>query len=483
MYVHETQGLCPICLKRVSARYEERVVTPAAKGNAANPASTEVLFSPECPEHGTFSSVVWRGQPGISTWNRPKIPSFPARPATAAQQGCPFDCGLCPEHAQHTCTGQMEVTQRCNMACPVCYAGAGGEAPDPELETLAWQLDCLYKAAGPCNVQLSGGEPTVRDDMPAIIALARRKFPFVQLNTNGLRLGSEPGYARQLAAAGLDSVYLQFDALDDGASTVLRGRPCLEQKKAALHACAEAGLGVVLVATVVAGVNENSLGDLLRFAVDQGPAVRGLHLQPAARFGRFPGHLGQKRLTLPEIMRLLEAQTKSFPLSSLDFHPPGCEHSLCSFSAVYRREKNGLTLAAAPSGALGTCCEAIPAAEGARKAKAFTARHWAGQSLAPSEPAVLDNSKTAAPFEPALQDDFDRFLAKAGLAQRFTLSCMAFQEARTLDIERVRGCCIHVVSPQGRLVPFCLYNVSSDSGQTLYRGHEGPRAEAGGERA
>ncbi len=447
-----TESLCPVCFKCIPARYE--------RAASADREPTLVELVKECPEHGEFRVPAWRGAPAFSSWSRPKTPSFPARPAVPRDRGCPFDCGLCPDHGQHTCTGLIEITARCNLRCPVCYADAGIEtAPDPALSRIAAQLEALWTASGPCNVQLSGGEPTVRDDLPDIIGMARRRgFSFVQVNTNGLRLGTESGYARRLAEAGLASVYLQCDGPDDATLRPLRGRDCLREKLAAVEACAEAGLGVVFVATVAAGVNEHRLGDLLRLALRCGPAVRGLHLQPAASFGRYPWALpAAPRLTLPELLQRLEAQSGGM-IRAEHAHPPGCEHSLCSFSMVYRRQDGPEGVALLPLPHAGGCCDGAPpssAAEGARKAKRFTALHW-------TAPAGTEAN--------AVPDDFDRFLAQAGAARRFTVSAMAFQDAYSLDLDRVRGCCIHVVAPSGRLIPFCLYNLTSTERMPLYRG-------------
>lgn len=455
----ETRALCPVCLRRLPALRVRR--------------DGEVWLTRLCPEHGPAEAVIWRGGPDFASWRRPKTPSAPSAPQTPARRGCPFDCGLCPEHGQRTCTAVVEVTARCNLSCPVCYASATRESspdpttgPDPGATTLAALLERLRRDAGPCNLQLSGGEPTVRHDLPEIIAAAARLgFGLVQLNTNGLRLAKEPGYAEALARAGLQSVFLQFDGPDE-ACLALRGRPLHAEKTRAVEACAKAGLGVVLVPTLVRGVNERHLGGILRFGVAHFPAVRGVHFQPAASFGRFlPAMSESDRLTLPEVLALLVEQSRGL-LSATDFHPPGCEHERCSFSARYAVEDGRLSLL--PDGA---CCDGacgvpappsppVPTAEeGARKAIASVARQWAAPAMSP-EP-------TAAAAPP--RDDFERFLASRGAHTRFSISCMAFQDAATLDLERVRGCCIHTLAPDGRRIPFCLYNLTSASGAALYR--------------
>uniref|UniRef100_UPI0026766C37 radical SAM protein n=1 Tax=Bilophila wadsworthia TaxID=35833 RepID=UPI0026766C37 len=258
-----TESVCPVCLQRIPAEY---VLDPAEEGIPS------VLLRKECPEHGVFSVPVWRGMPDFRSWVRDKTPSHPRHPFVERERGCPFDCGLCPDHAQHTCTGLIEVTGRCNLRCPVCYASAGEQvAPEPSLERIAFQMDRLRQASGACNVQLSGGEPTVRDDLPEIIRMAKaRGFALIQCNTNGLRLGTEPRYAASLREAGLDSVYLQCDAADDAAHEILRGRRCLPEKLEAIRACGEAGIGVVLVATVAAGVNADRLWPLVEMGLRLG---------------------------------------------------------------------------------------------------------------------------------------------------------------------------------------------------------------------
>ena len=230
--------------------------------------------------------------PPFESWSRPKVPLPGGAPRCGA--GCPFDCVGSARTLGHTCTGLVEVTMRCDLACPVCYAGAGRTEgtlpPDPPLAALAAQLDSLKTASGACNVQISGGEPTIREELPAIVTLAReRGFGLVQLNTNGLRLGRDAGYAARLRAAGLDSVYLQWDGVREAVFETMRGRACLNLKRLAVEACAAAGLGVVLVATLARHVNDGEVGDLLRLALALGPAVRGVHFQPVSRSAVIPG--------------------------------------------------------------------------------------------------------------------------------------------------------------------------------------------------
>ena len=435
------RSVCPVCLKTIPAHHETT--------------GHETYLVKECPEHGPFRTIVWRGQPGFEEWSRPKIPSQPKTPFTRVEQGCPYDCGLCDAHRQHTCTAVMEVTWRCDLGCPVCFASSGSKAPtDPTLEELSILFDRVEVASGFCNIQLSGGEPTIRHDLPEIIRLAKGKgFPFIQLNTNGLRLARESGYAAGLQAAGLDSVFLQFDGTEDVVYTSLRGRPLLQDKYAAVKALSKAGIGIVLVPTVVPGVNDHNLGDILRFAAHNSPAVRGVHFQPVSYFGRYPASpADEQRITLPDVMRLLEEQTNG-AVHAQDFLPPGCEHSHCSFHGNYMVTEEGTLRKLSASGGCG--CTPRPASEGADKAKAFVKRQWS----APDRTLPMAGDC----------DELDSFIARAA-THTLAVSAMAFQDAWTLDLERLKGCCIHTVSPDGRLIPFCAYNLTSMDGESLYRG-------------
>ena len=441
-----TRSVCPVCLRTINAQLRK-------KGDS-------VYLAKYCPEHGGFEAVVWRGTPHFADWSRPKIPSSPKFCFTRVDKGCPHDCGLCPEHGQHTCTALLEITQRCNLRCPICFADAGQYSDkDPDMERIGFWYDRVLQASGTCNIQLSGGEPTVRDDLPAIIAMGREKgFGFIQLNTNGLRLAREQGYAESLQRAGLSSVFLQFDGVDDAPYRTLRGAPLWGDKRRAVERCGEVGLGVVLVPTVKPGVNDHALGAILDFALEAGAHVRGVHFQPVSYFGRFDHPpKDEDRITLPEIMRGLEEQSRGL-VSTTDFAPPGCEHSLCSFHGNYLRTADGTLMAMSQKR---SCCappQPVVAAEGARKSIGYTARQWS--SAAPCSCERPDAGKS---------HSLEHFADQAR-AWMFSVSAMAFQDAWNLNLDRLKGCCIHVVSPDGRLVPFCAYNLTAADGTPLYRG-------------
>jgi uncharacterized radical SAM superfamily Fe-S cluster-containing enzyme len=404
----------------------------------------------------------------MEAWSRPKTPSHPAVAGHAVERGCPFDCGLCPAHRQHTCTLILEVTPRCNLACPVCYADARPAGPDPSVEAIARWFRQARRTAGAANIQLSGGEPTVRDDLPDIIALGRKAgFGFMQINTNGLRLATEQPYLEALKAAGLASVFLQFDGTREAVYRRLRGRALLDAKLAAIRACRAAGVGVVLVPTLVPGVNTQEIGPILNLALEHFPTVRGVHFQPVSYFGRYPGPPTDRgRWTLPELMRAIEHQTQG-RMCARDFRPPGCENAWCSCHAQYLVSAEGQPRPLQPPFRPTPEAPPLSAEVGAARAIAFVVRQWspppAGSEARPS-PAALPGCACAG----GRSEDLDAFLARAR-SQTFAVSAMAFQDAWNLDLERVRDCCIHVLAPDGTLVPFCLYNLTAVDGRRLYR--------------
>ena len=309
--IAKTESLCPVCLKKI----------PAIKWNR----NDETYMEKSCPEHGRFTTLLWRGSTPMEKWVRNKVPARIENPNTPVDQGCPYDCGLCADHRQHTCTALIEVTQNCNLKCAFCFASSEGS----HQEDLSWEtIEAMYRSvmatSGKCNIQLSGGEPTLRDDLPEIVKMGHEiGFPFIQVNTNGIRLGEDEKYVKLLKEAGLDSVFLQFDGTNDQIFRKLRGKPLFEIKIKALENCKKYGIGVVLVPTLVSGINDQDIGNIIDLALKWMPTVKGVHFQPVSYFGRIPGFPeNENRLTLGDVMDRIEEQTDG-KFKVKDFNPPG----------------------------------------------------------------------------------------------------------------------------------------------------------------
>jgi len=433
-----------MCLERIAAR---RV----ADGD-------DVYLEKKCPRHGAFRTILWRGPPSYDAWGDGEAAPRPRAPS-AAGTGCPFECGLCPEHLRPTCCVLLEVTSRCNLCCPTCFADSAGQGSDPGLDDIeAWFRSLVARGAGAANIQLSGGEPTLRDDLPEVMALGRSLgFGFLQLNTNGLRLARDDEYVRRLKEAGLSCVFLQFDGVSEEAHLRLRGAPLLARKVAAIDRCAEHGLGVVLVPTLVPGVNTEEIGAVIDFAARRGPAVRGVHFQPVSYFGRYPRVPSDAdRITLPEVMRAIERQTGRAILAT-DLSPPSAENAFCSFSGSFVRNTGGtLRRRAGDRDRSPGCCSSPSPDDEVRRAREYVARRWAYP-----EPIGARSCSCGS-------DGLDRIISEAHNTS-FCISGMAFQDAWNIDLARLRECYLHVASPDGRLVPFCAYNATSAAGTSLHR--------------
>lgn len=448
--VFETESLCPVCMKRLPAMREVR--------------GSDVFLVKRCPEHGEFHTIIWRSGPEFRGWKKKSGGNRTGESQTPTVRGCPFDCGICPTHRKNACAAVIEVTSRCNLGCPVCFADSGsGAGQDLDLAEIEECYRRVLNAYGTdIMIQLSGGEPTVRDDLPAIIEMGRSfGFPYIQVNTNGLRIAEEESYAATLHKAGAASVFLQFDGTEDTIYETLRGRPLYAAKRRAIERCAKNGIGVVLVPTLVPGVNTGNIGAVIKLALELSPAVRGVHFQPVGYFGRCPdAPENDTRLTMPDLMRLIEEQTDGM-MRVEDFSPPGWENSLCSFHGTFLPKPGGGLQALTGHGA-GGCCSGEG---GDAHAVSFTARQWSAPSSGTGADCCCCDSESDKTGAETLEGFLERVRTRM-----LSVSCMAFQDAWNLDLERTKDCCIHVVAPNGKMIPFCLYNLTSANGKRLYRG-------------
>lgn len=427
--LRHTFSVCPVCLRRVPACLTAR--------------ETDIYLEKRCEEHGEFSTIVWRGEPVLADWV-----GEVAEVAGNEAPDCPAACGLCPEHRQDTCCILLEVTSRCNLACPHCFAESSSacSGDDPPLDRVqAWILDITGR--GKTFLQLSGGEPTLRDDLPDIIRFAKKAgCEYVQLNSNGLRLAEDPDYVEALAEAGLSFVFMQFDGCTDDIYTTLRGRALLKTKLRVMEQCGLRNIGVVLVPTLVPGVNMRHVGAIIRLAVENSPVVRGVHFQPVSYFGRYPRAPDNAlRVTLPEVLRAVFEQAGDIvPANSIA--PSHCDHARCGFHGGYIVTPEGLKPLTKPTPS--ACCQPAPA----EKNRRFVGTRW----QRPSSPWCADTSKQMANSADSCDLGTIEGFFQRSRSHAFTISAMAFQDAYTLDLERLRQCSLHVYV-DGKVRPFCAH--------------------------
>ncbi len=438
LLLEETKSLCPNCMQVIPARiYSDGV---------------RVFMQKECTLHGIFQGLIWSDYQLYQRsfqFNRKK--TKPAEGATSVIRGCPYDCGLCPEHKQHTCLAILEITDKCNLNCPICLASSPKMSEDPNIEQIEDALKKLLGYEGrSTSIQLSGGEPTVRQDLADIINIARDLgFKSIEIDTNGIELAKKPKLAKELADAGLTGIYLQFDGLTAGVQESIRGSyiDLLAIKEKAIERAKKVGLDVALAATIVKGVNDNQLWEIIRYAIKKD--TKGVNFQPFAALGRFPPKLfnPMDRVTVPDVVKGIEMQSGG-QLKTEDFVSIPCPDNRCAV-LTYLIIKNGKI----------TPINRIVDAQN-------IVDYYA-------EPADFDEVLKAASeiLCGVNKDNVPCCSAPMGSleGQYFSIGCHGLQDIWNIDLNRVKRCCVHELTIEGKLVPFCLFNITSQKGKTLYR--------------
>ena len=454
----QVQSICPVCNKPLIAWYTDR--------------GGKVFLEKECPEHGAYKALVSNSTKDYLEWIENPVINIPPKEAITEgsdESQCPLNCGVCEKHMQTACCVLIDITERCNQHCPYCFARADENdvtAKEPSLDELERKLDLLIKLGEeerPFNIQLSGGEPTVRNDLPEIIRMARSKgFEYIQINTNGRRLALEEGYAKILKDAGASVMFMQFDGTNDDIYMATRGEPLLDIKKQAIRNCEKTGLAVTLVPTVIRDVNLENIGEMMDFMLENVNVVKGIHFQPVSFFGRHPEEDAQGgdfegRVTMFDILRKLEEQRPQFKYQ--DFCPISTGHALCCFYSTYIKEPNNsvrCTLTAAKKAAGVTCCDVSQMTHRDRmnvvkKDRDYVMEKW---EVADPEEVQRDQNKYTSSMDIMSMDEFLTYYRR----NTFTVTGMAFQDATNMDAERVKRCRVQVLSDDDRLIPFCAYN-------------------------
>lgn len=416
-----------------------------------------VLLRRRCPTHGWETTLL---ADDVDYYTRArevflKPPEMPRRYQTPIRYGCPYDCGLCPDHEQHSCLSIVEVTDACNLRCPVCYADSGPHRPGfRPLAQIERMLDAVVESEGePDVVQISGGEPTIHPDFFAILDAAKaRPIRHLMLNTNGLRIAREPDFARRLAAYNPDfEVYLQWDSFEEGPLRTLRAADLRDVRMRALDALDEAGCHVTLVVTVQKGLNDHELGRTIDFALTR-PSVRGVTFQPVQVAGRTEGFdPARDRLTLTEVRRKILEQTSVFKPE--DILPVPCHPDAIAMAYALRLDEavvplTGLVpievLMAGPRNTIAFEKEA-PVRE--HLVKLFATNHSPESSGGCLRDLLCCLPKVDAPADWT----YDRV---------FRVIIMQFLDAHSFDVRSVKKSCVHIVHPEDlRLVPFDTYNL------------------------
>jgi len=463
--IKNTKSICPECLKPLDATiYED---------------DGKVFIKKTCPDHGLTTELYWSDYDQYMRAEKFRYDGEGMEnPRTQKKLGCPSDCGICPEHKSHTALAIIDITNRCNLKCPVCFANANyaGYVYEPTMEQVVGMLENLRatKPVAAQALQFSGGEPTIRKELLDMVRKAKELgFNHVEVNTNGLRLSQDVEFCKQLKEAGVSTIYLQFDGLTPDVYKYIRGVDLLDIKMKAIENLREAGLdSVVLVVTLVKGVNDSQLGDIINFAAKNSDVIRCINVQPVSLCGRLPPNEREKmRITIPDFMREVEEQTKGV-IKVSDFYPVPVvvpvskavgaiknkryvefsAHPHCGM-ATFVFIENGKITPITRYGNIEKFVATIKrvyddASKGSKnKAKirlAGSARHIKFGFLRKYVLKVLVNGD---------YKSLGEFTRSAIL-----ISSMHFMDPYNFDLERVQRCVIHYAVPDGRIIPFCTMN-------------------------
>jgi len=449
LFYDSAVSVCAECLRRVEAKILIK--------------DDRVYLEKWCPEHGRARVLIaddaayYRKAREVFI----KAPELPQRFNTEQRWGCPYDCGLCPEHMQHSCLSLVEITDHCNLHCPICYADSGPHRPGfRDLATVERMLDAVVANEGePDVVQISGGEPTLHPQFFAILDAAKaRPIRHLMVNTNGLRIAKEPAFAARLKQyePGFE-LYLQFDSLRDEVHQELRGARLADIRRRALDALNEHDISTTLVVTVKKGLNDHELGEIVEFALRQ-PCVRGVTFQPIQHAGRATDFdPAQHRLTLTEVRRRLLEQTTVFQPD--DLIPVPCNPDCLAMAYALKLDGGTvpLTRFVAPETLIAQGRNTI-VVERDESLRAHVFELFATNHSPQSQACSLSDLLCCLPQVQAPQDWNYRNV--------FRVLIMQFIDAHSFDLRAVKKSCVHIAQPDGRLIPFDTFNLFYRDGRS-----------------
>ncbi|MDD2376696.1 MAG: radical SAM protein [Clostridia bacterium] len=330
IYHEYTNSLCNECLKVIPAK----VIFESGK----------VYILKHCDTHGEQKELLEHDKDYYVNKRRFDKPGTKCKTQTKTVKGCPYDCGLCEMHDQHSCISLIEVTNRCNMNCNTCYANSG-KGVDLELSKIIEMMDFVVESEdGNAEIlQISGGEPTLHTEILDIIKAAKKRFKHVMLNTNGVRIAEDEEFVIELSKlVGNFEIYLQFDTFNKETYFKIRNNNNIELKQKCIDMLNKYNIPTTLVMTVENGINDNEIGQVVSYSLEN-KCIRGLNIQPVAYFGRKENNTNEtcreNRSTLTDVINKIEDQTKKM-LKREDFIPLPCNVERVALTYLYKNNGN-----------------------------------------------------------------------------------------------------------------------------------------------
>ena len=482
MKIKDTKSLCPECGKLLDAEVFDE--------------DGKILIKKTCDEHGEFINTYWSDDELYDRVENYKPTVTRIENPTVDYVGdCPSNCGLCSKHETSTVLGLIDVTNRCNLRCPVCFANAAAtgylyEPTQDEIRQMLRNLRNIKPHPTPA-IQYAGGEPTVRKDIVELVAMAKEEgFTHVQIATNGLRLAKRENLAQELKDAGLNTVYLAFDGVTPEPYINNRGRDLFADKVQAIENCRKANLGVVLVPTLVKGVNDHQVGEIIKFAFDHSENIYGVNFQPVSFAGRTPAeHVEEQRITISDFVNIINDVTDG-EVSPEAFYPPSSVEPIAEFiSRLDGEDSAKVTLNCHQHCGIATyvfrdktegdgkdklipITDFVDVDELFKKFEEYNKRLKEGKfgakkrvlaSATARIPKLVHRSKS--PKNLDIVKILLNVLTKRSYnalgefsKDSMLISCMHFMDPFNFDEDRVKKCVIHYATPDGRIIPFCTMN-------------------------
>ena len=439
-YYDFTISLCPHCLRRIDAKIVFE--------------GSNVFMLKNCPEHGFQKTIIATDveyYKNIRNYNKPS--ETPLKFNTKTHYGCPYDCGLCQDHEQHSCLTVIEITDRCNLSCPTCYAMSSPHyGRHRTVEEVERMLDIIVSNEGePDVVQISGGEPTIHPDFFQILDIAKKKpIKHLMVNTNGILIAKDFEFAKQLASYQPDfEIYLQFDSFKPNALQQLRGKDLTDTRKKALEHLNKLNLSTTLVVTLQKGINDDETGKIIDYALQQ-PCVRGVTFQPTQIAGRTNNfNPATDRITLTDVRKKILQQTDIFQPNDLVPVPCNPDALVMGYALKLNGQVLPMTRYIDPAVLLNNSRNTIVYEQDAALHSQLLKIFSTGISV----DRVEDKMKHLLCCLPEIH------APDLTYNNLFRIIIMRFIDAYDFDVRAIKKSCVHIVHKDGRIIPFETMNL------------------------
>lgn len=439
-YYDFTLSLCEQCLKRVDAKIVFE--------------NDNVYMLKRCPEHGASKVLIADDidyYKNIRNYNKPSETPYTFN--TKTHYGCPYDCGLCPDHEQHSCLTVLEVTDRCNLTCPTCYAGSSPTyGRHRTLEEIKTMLDTIVaNEKEPDVVQISGGEPTIHPQFFDILDYAKSlPIRHLMLNTNGIKIAKDKAFVKRLKSYAPDfEIYLQFDSFNDDTLVQLRGAKLSSIRQQAIANLNAVNLSTTLVITLQKGLNDHEIGKIVNYALEQ-KCVRGVTFQPTQIAGRLENFNPETdRLTLTEVRRQILEQTAIFNSDDLIPVPCNPDALVMGYALKLDGEVFPLTRYINPTDLLDNSKNTIIYEQDEQLHGKMIDLFSTGNSVDVAE----ENLKSIMCCLPNID------APNLGYDNLFRIIIMQFIDAYNFDVRAIKKSCVHIVDKDYKIIPFETMNL------------------------